>query len=114
MCLSSDSEILVPSLGKPALSSSRVIVPLLSVSIDLNSSFKPIISSSDKFSATTYPSKRRIIMQMISLLFFFNYLFLLFPNLFGIKGFVAVVVAVVVAVSVSSMSYTVTHQSKLT
>jgi hypothetical protein len=53
-------------------------------------------------------------MQMISLLFFFNYLFLLFPNLFGIKGFVAVVVAVVVAVSVSSMSYTVTHQSKLT
>jgi len=53
-CLISDSEILVPSFGKPDLSSSRVIVPLLSVSRDLNISFRPIISSSDKFSATTW------------------------------------------------------------
>jgi hypothetical protein len=53
-CLISDSEIFVPSFGKPDLSSSRVIVPLLSVSRDLNISFRPIISSSDKFSATTW------------------------------------------------------------
>lgn len=53
-CLISDSEILVPSFGKPDLNSSRVIVPLLSVSRDLNISFRPIISSSDKFSATTW------------------------------------------------------------
>jgi hypothetical protein len=51
-CLISDSVILVPSFGKPALSSSRVIVPLLSVSRDLNISLKPTISSSDKLSAT--------------------------------------------------------------
>uniref|UniRef100_A0A0A9BDB4 Calcium-dependent protein kinase, isoform 2 n=1 Tax=Arundo donax TaxID=35708 RepID=A0A0A9BDB4_ARUDO len=53
-CLISDSVILVPSFGKPVLSSSRVIVPLLSVSRDLNISFRPTISSSDKFSATTF------------------------------------------------------------
>lgn len=54
ICLISDSEIFVPSFGKPDLSSSSVIVPLLSVSKDLNISFKPVISSSDKFSATTW------------------------------------------------------------
>jgi len=52
-CLTSDSESLLPSFGRPAFNSSNVIVPLLSVSMDLNISFKPIISSSERFSAIT-------------------------------------------------------------
>lgn len=52
-CRTSDSDILLPSLGRPAFNSSKVIVPLLSVSMDLNISFKPIISSSERFSAIT-------------------------------------------------------------
>jgi hypothetical protein len=58
-CAISDSEILVPSFGKPDLSSSSVIVPLLSVSKDLNISFKPVISSADKFSATIWLQRRK-------------------------------------------------------
>ncbi len=52
-CFTSDSESLVPSFGRPAFNSSKVIVPRLSVSIDLNISFKPMISSSERFSAIT-------------------------------------------------------------
>eukprot|EP01018_Ginkgo_biloba_P008956 Gb_00925 [translate_table: standard] len=53
-CLTSDSEILEPCLARPIFNSSKVIVPLLSVSILLNISFRPIISSSDRLSAITF------------------------------------------------------------
>lgn len=50
-----------PYFLKPAFSSSNVIAPLLSVSIALNISLKPAISSSDKLSAITYwPNKQRL------------------------------------------------------
>ncbi|KAH0460096.1 hypothetical protein IEQ34_010759 [Dendrobium chrysotoxum] len=42
-----------PTLLKPSFSSSNVMVPLLSVSIILNNSFSPPISSSDRRSAMT-------------------------------------------------------------
>lgn len=78
-CLTSDSESFVPSLGRPAFNSSKVIVPLLSVSIDLNISFSPTISSSERFSAITYSKCNNIskyvpavlaVLNIISLLLF--------------------------------------------
>jgi hypothetical protein len=55
--LISESIKLAPTLCKPVFSSSNVIWPLLSVSIILNISFNPAISSSDKLSAITYKHK---------------------------------------------------------
>lgn len=52
--LISDSISSEPTLFKPSFNSSNVIVPLLSVSIILNNSRKPPISSSESPSAMTY------------------------------------------------------------
>ena len=57
-CLTSTSGSLVPCLESPCFNSSSVIVPLLSVSMLLNISFRPLISSSDKHPATTYTFER--------------------------------------------------------
>jgi hypothetical protein len=53
-CFISTPVSLDPSLDSPDLSSSYVIVPLSSVSMLLNICFKPLISSSERFSAITF------------------------------------------------------------
>ncbi|BAT01750.1 Os07g0515150 [Oryza sativa Japonica Group] len=52
-CFTSASESFDPSLANPALSSSYVMVPLLSVSMFVNICFRPLISSSLRFEAIT-------------------------------------------------------------
>ena len=52
-CSTSASLSLVPCLASPRRSSSTVMVPLLSASMLLNISFRPLISSSDRHPAMT-------------------------------------------------------------
>ena len=56
-CFTSYSDSFVPCLQSPCRSSSIVILPLLSVSMALNISFKPCISSSDKHPAITFKTQ---------------------------------------------------------
>ena len=59
-CLTSSSVSFVPCLARPPFNSSRVMVPLLSVSMLLNISFRPRISSSDKHPAITWRVKKNM------------------------------------------------------
>lgn len=70
--LISDSISWEPTRFKPSFNSSNVIVPLLSVSIILNNSFRPPISSSLSLSAITY--------ELVSLLVYTSWLVYELPS----------------------------------